>query len=62
MDMIMLDVTDADCNVGDEVTLLGTGEGERQITVAQLARLAEMSPYEILTGLRARLNRHYTGG
>lgn len=62
MDMIMLDVTDVDCDVGDEVTLVGTGEGERQITVAQLSGLAEMSPYELLTGLCARLNRHYTGG
>ena len=62
MDMIMLDVTDADCNVGDTVTLLGTAEEGRQITVADLAGLAEMSPYEILTGLRARLSRHYAGG
>lgn len=61
MDMIMLDVTDADCNVGDEVTLVGTGEGGGEISVADLATLAEMSPYEILTGLRARLNRHYSG-
>ena len=61
MDMIMLDVTDADCNVGDEVTLVGIGEGGTEIPVAELARLAEMSAYEILTGLRARLNRHYTG-
>ena len=61
MDMIMLDVTDADCNVGDELTLIGTGEGGGEITVADLANLAEMSPYEVLTGLRARLNRHYSG-
>jgi len=61
MDMIMLDVTDGDCNVGDEVTLVGTGEGGREITVADLASLAGMSPYEVLTGLRARLNRHYSG-
>ena len=52
MDMIMLDVTDAECNVGDEVTLIGNGEGGSEITVAELGNLAEMSPYEILTGLR----------
>jgi len=61
MDMIMLDVTDADCNVGDEVTLIGTSENGSQMPVEELARLAEMSAYEILTGLRARLNRHYSG-
>lgn len=61
MDMIMLDVTDADCDVGDEVTLVGTGESGSQIPVEELARLSEMSAYEILTGLRARLNRHYFG-
>ena len=62
MDMIMLDVTDADCNVGDTVTLAGIGEGNSEITVAELGRLAQMSPYEILTGLRSRLNRYYVGG
>jgi alanine racemase len=62
MDMIMLDVTDADCEVGDEVTLVGTGDGGRQIPVAAIARLAGMSPYEVLTGLRGRLSRHYAGG
>lgn len=61
MDMIMLDVTDADCNVGDEVTLIGTGESGREIPVTELARLAEMSAYEILTGLHSRLSRHYSG-
>jgi alanine racemase len=61
MDMIMLDVTDADCEVGDEVTLVGTGDGGSQIPVAEVARLAEMSAYEVLTGFRARLSRHYAG-
>ncbi len=62
MDMIMIDVTDVDCDVGDEVSLVGAADDGRAITIAQLAALAEMSPYELLTGLRARLNRHYIGG
>lgn len=62
MDMIMLDVTDSKCDVGDVVTLLGTGEGGERIDLAELASLAEMSYYEVLTGLRSRLPRYYSGG
>ncbi len=61
MDMIMLDVTDSAADVGDEVTLIGTDE-DAGITVGNLAEVAEMSPHEILTGLRGRLERFYTGG
>jgi alanine racemase len=62
MDMIMLDVTDSTCQVGDEVTLIGIGESAAQIGVGNLAELAGMSPYEVMTGLRGRLNRYYSEG
>jgi alanine racemase len=62
MDMIMLDVTDSAADVGDEVTLIGGDEADADITVGSLAQLADMSPHEILTGLRGRLDRFYTGG
>jgi alanine racemase len=62
MDMIMLDVTDSSCDVGDVVTLLGTGEGGDRIDLVELATLAGMSYYELLTGLRSRLTRYYSGG
>jgi len=62
MDMIMLDVTDSKCDVGDVVTLAGVGEGAGQIGLADLASLAGMSYYELLTGLRGRLDRYYSGG
>ena len=62
MDMIMLDVTDSKCDVGDVVTLLGTGEGGGKIDLLELASLAGMSYYEVLTGLRSRLPRYYSGG
>jgi alanine racemase len=52
MDMLMCDVTDLDCELSDEVTLLGDG-----ITVADVAAWASRSPYEILTGLNARAAR-----
>jgi alanine racemase len=61
MDMTMLDVTDIPCQLGDVATLVGA-EGGRVLTVDEVARTAEMSPYELLTGLRARLERLYVGG
>jgi alanine racemase len=56
MDMTMLDVTDTDAALGDVVTLLGR-DGEDVVTVSELAALGELSPYELLTGLRERLPR-----
>jgi alanine racemase len=38
------------------VTLLGR-DGEEVITVSELADLGDLSPYELLTGLRTRLPR-----
>jgi len=56
MDMTMLDVTDTDAALGDVVTLLGR-DGDDVITAGELAELGELSPYELLTGLRTRLPR-----
>jgi alanine racemase len=58
MDMTMFDVTDTDAALGDVVTLLGR-EGGEVITVSEMAAAAELSPYEVLTGLRLRLPRRY---
>ena len=60
MDMTMFDVTDTDAALGDLVTLLGRDGGD-VITVSELAGAAELSPYEILTGLKLRLPRRYEG-
>lgn len=60
MDMTMLDITDVDAKVGDVATLIGV-DGTDRIDVAELAELAKASPYEILTGLHARLPRVYSG-
>src|ERR1043166_250388 len=60
MDMSMIDVTGVPCVEGDVATLLG-GDGDRRITVSDVAAWAGLSPYEILTGLRGRLPRKYTG-
>ena len=61
MDMTMLDVTDVGAKIGDVATLIGT-DGDERIDVAELAERANASPYEILTGLHARLPRVYRGG
>ncbi|MBA3655900.1 MAG: alanine racemase [Gemmatimonadaceae bacterium] len=58
MDMTMFDVTATGCQVGDVITLIGRS-GSRNITVQQIADWADMSPYEVLTGLRNRINRVY---
>ena len=60
MDMTMFDVTGTDAALGDVVTLLGS-EGGQVITVPEMAAAAELSAYEILTGLRLRLPRRYVG-
>ena len=58
MDMTMVDVTDIGCQVGDVATLIGR-DGEQLLDMVSVAELAELSPYELLTGLRGRLTRVY---
>jgi len=60
MDMTMFDVTDVPCEIGDTVTLIGR-DGQDGLTVSDVAAAEELSPYEILTGLRGRLPRRYIG-
>ena len=58
MDMTMLDVTGVQCAVGDVATLIGR-DGDALLDVETVARTADISPYELLTGLRQRLARVY---
>jgi alanine racemase len=60
MDMTMVDVTDAPCELGDVVTLLGR-EGDEEISIQEMSEASDLSPYELLTGLRLRLPRRYAG-
>jgi alanine racemase len=67
MDMTMFDVTESRCEVGDVVTLIGADVGPESrtgpdMTVEGVARTANMSPYELLTGLAPRLERRFHGG
>ncbi len=59
MDMIMVDVGDADVSVGDEATLVGRQNGQ-EITCWDLADRVGTIPYEILCGISARVPRLYT--
>ena len=58
MDMTMLDVTDVPCEVGDVATLIGR-DGSEELGVESVACAGDLSPYEVLTGLRSRLPRVY---
>ena len=61
MDMLMLDVTGLACAPDDVVTLLGR-DGDRVLSAEAVAEVAGLSAYELLTGLRQRLLRIYSGG
>lgn len=54
MDMTMLDVTDTDAQVGDEVIVFGISP-----SVYQMSQTLQTIPYEILTGISGRVKRIY---
>ena len=54
MDVCMIDVTDANCNVGDNVEIFG-----EHIPVERLAEVRDTIPYEILTSISTRIKRVY---
>ena len=58
MDMTMIDVTNVPCEIGDVASLVGA-DGDERLSIADVAEMAQLSPYELLTGLRARLPRRY---
>jgi alanine racemase len=60
MDMTMFDVTGLGCAEGDVVTLLGR-DGTRTLTAEAVAEMGQFSPYELLAGLRQRLQRVHVG-
>lgn len=60
MDMTMLDVTalNGGCAVGDTATFIGR-DGTECLWTDEVAAQGELSPYELLVGLRLRLPRRY---
>ena len=59
MDQIVVDLTNSNAEIGDEVVLLGESEGER-ITAIDLANSSGRISYEMVTGLPVRLPYLYT--
>jgi alanine racemase len=60
MDQLMVDVGDGDVEVGDEVVLLGTQDGEA-ITAEDWADRLGIIAYEVVTGIGPRVPRRYVG-
>ena len=58
LDMVLLDVTDVPCDVGDVATLIGRDGGEL-LTVEEVADTAQVLSYELLVGLKLRAPRVY---
>jgi alanine racemase len=54
MDMTFINVTDIECEIGDEVELFGPN-----IDIQDLAKAAKTIDYEILTSIGARVEREY---
>jgi Alr-MurF fusion protein len=54
MDMCMVDITDIDCEEGDEAIVFG-----RELPIEQLAEKLNTIPYEILTSISQRVKRVY---
>jgi alanine racemase len=58
MDMTMLDVTGIACNVGDVATFVGR-QGDHVLPIMDVAASGDLSPYELLVGLKLRAPRVY---
>ena len=58
MDIMMIDVTNIKCKVGDEVTIIGV-HGKGKILVDELATLLDASAYELVTRVNPLIKRIY---
>lgn len=54
MDVCMIDITDAKCEVGDSVEIFGNN-----ISVMDIAETLDTIPYEVLTSVSSRVKRVY---
>ncbi len=60
MDQMMVEVPeDVSVSIGDTVYLIGGEATGERVTVEELARLAQTIPYELMTGISARVGRRY---
>jgi alanine racemase len=58
MDQIVVDVGDADVDIGDEVVLLGR-QGDGEVTADEWAALLDTISYEVVCGIGPRVPRRY---
>ena len=58
MDMFMIDVTDIECNITDEVILFGT-DGRLSVSVEEIGEKSMSFNYEIVCGVSRRIPRVY---
>lgn len=58
MDQFMVDIGDDEAYVGDEVVLIGS-QGDKEITLQQVADLCKTIPYEVLCLFNERVPRVY---
>lgn len=58
MDQFMVDINHDEAHVGEEVSLVGK-QGNAEIALAEIAKLCDTIPYEILCGFNDRLPRYY---
>ena len=61
MDSIFIDVNNVECNICDEVVLIGKS-GNNEIFVCDLAKWCDTISYEILTSISSRVERKYLKG
>jgi len=54
MDMLAIDITDIECNEGDQVELFGS-----TILIQEIAKKLDTISYEIMTGISSRVSRQY---
>src|SRR5690606_27889187 len=52
MDMLMIDVTDIDVKIGDEVIVFGNN-----LRITEIAKIWETIPYEVMTAISQRVKR-----
>jgi alanine racemase len=62
MDQTMVDIGWGTAYNGDEVILIGEADNGVGVSVEDLAGACGMIPYEILTGITARVPRRYLNG
>lgn len=58
MDLMMIDVSQTDARVGDEVVLMGR-QGDAEISAVELAERAQTISWEIITRIGSRVRRVY---